>query len=180
MGDSCIDYVDNGNFFRQPVKILYYLMSIITLALPYTTLKTMIDIWDYIDGKTIFMDILLTIVGLFIAVCSFYLWVKRAKGLKLDAGENSRFIAMPIIANLLQTIGEWMFIVIGIGGGLSSLIAGIFGGYSELAELGFAGVVVMPIAGYLCCLTMRFVAESTMALAHIANNTSAISNKLDK
>lgn len=179
-GDSCIDYVDSGKFFRQPVKILYYLLSIVTLALPYLTLKAMIDMWDWLDGTDIFMHILLFIVGLFVAVCSFYLWVKRAGALKLDAGENSRFIAMPIIANLVQTIGEWMFIVIGIGGCLSSLITGIFGGHSELAQLGFAGVIVMPILGYLYCLGMRFVAESIMALAHIANNTSAINTKLEK
>lgn len=177
-GNACLNYVDSGKFFRQPVKFLYYLLSVVTFGLPIGLFGTMTDMWDWISGKEIFMYILLIIAGLFIAICCCYLWIKRAGSLQLDASENSRFIAIPILANILQTMGEWAFVTVGAGGFIISLIYTIFGESSS--EFGAAGIIILPAAGYLSCLFMRFLAESTMALAHIANNTSAINSKLDK
>ncbi len=175
IGDKCIDYVDSGRFYRQPVKILYYLFSIVTFGIPIARLVDRIDWWEYMGAKFIVMDVLLIIVGVFVAGCSFYLWAKRAKSLNLEASANSRFVAIPILANILQTIGEWLFIIIGIGGVLYAVISLLFGMINDVTL-----IVATPIAGYLICLFMRFLAESTKAIAHIANNTDAISKKLDK
>lgn len=176
-GDSCIDYVDSGKFFRHPVKILYYLLSIVTLILPIATLINLIDIWDWISAEYIIMHFIYIFIGLFIAICSFYLWVKRAKALNFDITDNSRFIAIPLLANILQTIGEWAFITIGIGGFLIALISMFF----EINNIiGIGAVIAMPISGYLTCLFMRYLAETIKAIANIANNTDTISKNLNK
>ena len=88
-------------------------------------------------------------------------------------------IATPIIANLVQTAGEWAATFLAVLGSGVSLIFGIFGGEIDLLDalminsrgFAFLGIFIFPVVGFIIYLITRLISEQIRALAAIANNT---------
>lgn len=179
-----IDFVDSGRFFRNPFKWIYYLIGIANFAIPFMLITNLINQSKWMDGKTIFMLVLLAIFSLAVAFITCYWWFKRGNSLTVDAKAGSRFVAIPMIANITQTAGEVAGIWVGVFGFLVVLVSLLFAGSYELNEVSFGygiwGLVIYPIFGYLIVLFSRFLAELYLALASIANNTRSIDDKLTK
>lgn len=182
--DPVLKYIDSGAFFRQPFKWLYILFGVLNITIPISFISIISDGWRYMNGSTRFAAILIILISIALAYICFLIWFKRSQTLKLDAGESSRFIAIPVVANMLQTIGEWMVILIGVGGFAIVLIALIFAGdelrYVIGARINFVSLLVCPIFGYIIVVFSRFLAENCLALASIANSTKSIDKKIGK
>lgn len=182
--DPVLSYIDSGKFFRQPFKWLYILIGVLNIMMPVTLIIRTSEIWKYMSGASCFASILIIIVAFALAYIGFIIWFKRGQNLKCEVGESTRFVAIPIVANLLQTIGEWSGVMIGVGGFVITLISLIFGGrelYYIMGEgRGFIALIMFPIIGYVSVVFMRFLAESCLALASIANSAKSIDKKLSE
>lgn len=180
--DPALKYIDSGSFFRQPFKWLYYILGILNILIPIWLINITSDLGKYASGKIITCMVLLIIISIPIAFFGAMIWIKRGNSLNNDASNNSRFIAIPILSNLIQTAGEWLGYMIGVGGFIVVLLLLLFGG-GELsfyipAEASFAMLIVYPILGFLIILIARFIAENFLAIASIANNTQAIKKEV--
>lgn len=181
--DPALKYIDSGAFFRQPFKWLYILIGVLNISLPISFIGTLSDAWDYLSGSSRFAAVIILLITIALAFIGFLVWYKRSMTLKQDAGVSSRFIAIPVVANMLQTIGEWLGIIIGVGGFAIILIALIFGGeelrYVIGSRVSFLAVIACPIIGYITIVLFRFLAENCLALASIANSAKSIDKKMD-
>ncbi len=180
--DSVLKYVDNGSFFRQPFKWLYYILGVANIVIPIKLISTTSDYSDYLSGKAMTCMILLIIISIPFAFFGAMIWIKRGNSFNNDVAHGSRFVAIPLVANIIQTCGEWMGYLIGVGGFIIVLFALLFGG-SELSYvlpgyINVVGLISMPIAGFLTVLVARFFAESCLAIASIANHTRSIDKKI--
>ncbi|MGC9375488.1 MAG: hypothetical protein ACP5DQ_10675 [Bacteroidales bacterium] len=178
-----LSYIDNGHFFRKPFSWLYSLMAIINLIVPFYIL------YQAADNNNIFLtDPIIVVVFLLnwiiiaiVSWISFQLWWDRKSKVISTSIEGDDFVAIPVIAHLIQTIGEWLGTWIGIVGFWVALITRIFlwdevPYYFRQLDLefmgkGFLSVILMPICGFLIIVTTRFFAELYRVLASIANNT---------
>lgn len=180
--DAALKYVDSGNFFRHPFKWLYYILGALNIFIPISLIKATSDYSHYLSGKAMTCMILLIIISIPFAFFAAMLWIKRGNNFNNDASHGSRFIAIPLVANLIQTTGEWLGYFMGVGGFISVLLALLFGGkeleYVIPGSINFASLIVMPIIGFLIILVFRFLAESWLALASIANHTRSIDRKI--
>lgn len=173
--DPMFSYIDKGKLFRQPFMWLYYLIgSVLAIACLYG-LTNVFDGFKHSRGGVTFFLILMIILLLAVAVFSIMYWFKRATQVNTGMPKNSRFFAIPAVANLLRCLGEWSGIVLACAGAYISLFASILASndpmFSQIASYGFAGVVLFPIFGYVLIVFTRFLSESTLAIASIANDT---------
>lgn len=180
--DPALKYIDSGSFFRQPFKWLYYIIGIANILIPIVLISITSDLGKYASGKLVTCLVLLIIISIPLAFFGAMIWIKRGNNLNNDASNNSRFIAIPILSNLIQTAGEWLGYFVGVGGFITVLLLLILGG-SELSyyipvAANFAMLILYPIIGFLIILIARFIAENFLAIASIANNTQAIKKEV--
>jgi hypothetical protein len=178
----CWAFIDNGKLFSKPFSWLYAFFAIANLFIPIGLLFQAID-KEILDapGKFVLAFILIWFVIAFASWASFQLWWDRKSKITVTSMENDDFIATPIVSHLIQTVGEWLGIWIGIVGAGVCFIAAIFLSDESLylAELtglkflsfGFSAIILFPVYGFLILVFMRFLAEQCRALASIANNT---------
>jgi hypothetical protein len=80
---------------------------------------------------------------------------------------------------LLQWFGEWLSIVLGIGG-IFAIIVSLFDVHTSsfvltfVSQYGFGGGVMAIIIGIVIVFVFRLFAENIRAFAAIANNTSRL------
>lgn len=180
--DPALDYIDSGSFFRQPFKWLYYVIGILNFAVPVFLINLLFEYSKYASGSTIFCMVMLILFSIVIAFLCCLLWFRRACSLNRDASKGSRFIAIPVIANLIQTAGESLGVWIGIGGFITTLFILIFGGDETRHIIGtnasFITLLACIIFGYLTVVIHRFFAELFLATVSIANNTKSIDSEV--
>ncbi len=181
--DPLFKYIDSGKFFRQPMQWLYYIIGVICLIAPLYLLYYLFDdnVFSYADGGECFAIILIWLV--FAALCygGFMLWFNRAGKLATILQPDSKFVAVPALANFIQTSGEFIGIFTGVFGFVSSIIISLFSTYiARYAFHSFGGGesfisgLIMLITGYIIVIASRYVAELVLAIADIANNTDKI------
>ncbi|MDE6289054.1 MAG: hypothetical protein K2M00_09775, partial [Muribaculaceae bacterium] len=139
------------------------------------SLGNVFDQFKYAKGGTTVMLILLIILIIAIATFSVMYWFKRATQVNSNMPANSRFFAIPAVANLLRCLGEFCGIVVAGAGAYISLFTAIFASDNyfmrDMATYGLLGIVVCPIIGYIIVVVSRFFSESILAIASIANDT---------
>lgn len=172
--DPMFKYIDKGKLFRQPFMWLYYLLGVVTAIMCLYRLGDIFDAFKYTKGSvTVFLILLIPLIFV-IAIFSVLYWFKRATQVNANMPANSRFFAIPAVANLIRCLGEWAGIVVACAGAYMSLFGSILAQNSFIgnyASYGFIGVVICPIVGYIIIVLTRFLSESTLALASIANDT---------
>jgi hypothetical protein len=177
------DYIDNGKFFRKPYAWFYVLIAVLNLLFPFYILGKVIAnrFFSFAEGSLIAVFIIFWLILAFAAWFSFQLWWNRKKKVETLTKENDDFVAIPVFSNLIQTTGEWCGTYIAIVGCLGSILASIFLGESVcffnsfygfgIIDFTTAGIVLMPLYGFIIIGVSRFFAEGARALASIANNT---------
>lgn len=177
-------YIDNGSFFREPFRWLYMLLACLNLLFPLYIIYQIIDnrLLRNAPGGIIFAAILVILVMLALGVMFFVFWIKRQERIKELYENDTDFVAIPMVAHLVQSVGEWLGLYVGIFGFFVALMLTIFG-LSEMPGFPFEGGVSMiisyPIIGFLIVVFCRLLAELYRAVATIANNTKRISDRMD-
>lgn len=175
-----LNYIDDGKLYKQPFKILYQIIAVIMLLLPFALLYQLIQsgIFKYGTGGMIFAFILIWLVVAAAGWFSFQLWWERAGQLKQTSETGDDFVATPVVSNLLQTFGEWLGSYMAVVGFLVTLIALLFMGSTAdvsvvpgIPSQGIWGLVYFPVSGFVILVLFRWLAETMRALVAIANNT---------
>ncbi|MBF0235811.1 MAG: hypothetical protein HQK65_22670 [Desulfamplus sp.] len=175
--------IDNGSFFRKPFSFLYGLIAILNIYIPIHIIIMAIDnnIFNA-PFKFVLVFLLLLFAIILASFFGFHIWWDRNDKIGISS-EQHDFIATHVFSNLIQTTGEFIGTWIGLVGFTLSLSAWIFLSGQEgsqlsrmmgipLSDFGIAGVMIMPIIGYLIIILSKFLSEQFKALAAIANNTS--------
>lgn len=176
-----LDLIDNGRFFYKPLKYFYYFMALVSVILPIYMLFVMIDsrIYDYLSemrSVLIITWMLFAAVGVVVAL----IFVNRASKIDNEFKDFGDYVAVPIFAHLIRTVGEVVGISFAIfftaSGFLSLLFAEkmrtidqITGG--DLPFLGVSGLFIAVFIGYLITLFTRFISEQMKAIIEIAQNS---------
>lgn len=175
------DFIDSGRFFRQPFQWLYYIIGVLCALTPLYVLYTLIEsrIFKYADGGDIFAIILIWLVFGAVCIGGLILWFSRGKKLSEILPENSKFVALPCVANFIQTSGEFFGLFIGLFGFIGGVLSNIFGIGREFPIIAatIPTSILSLIFGYLAVVFSRYVSELLLAIAAIANNTEKMANK---
>lgn len=178
-----LDSIDNGSFFRKPLKWLYGVMAVINLIFPLYILYQAIDngFFEFGDSKFIFFFILIWLVIAAAGWLSFQLWWNRKDKVDTSTEKDDEFTATPAFAHLIQTTGEWVGSWIAVVGFFVSLLLTLtFGSDASylsqamgvgFISVGFLSAILMPVYGFVIIIFSRFLAEQFKALTTIANNT---------
>lgn len=176
-----LNYIDAGKLYKQPFKILYMIIAVLMLIMPFVMLYRMIDghVFSMTAGLAI-AAILIWIVFAAAGWFSFQLWWNRADDVQQTSHEGDEFVATPVISHLIQTTGEWFGSYLAGVGFLMTLISWLLGGgdgmnYLMYSIAGTPGspldIIRFPIIGFLIIVFSRWIAEMIRALVAIANNT---------
>jgi hypothetical protein len=180
-----LNYIDNGQLFRKPFSLLYGIIAIINLILPFYMLYEAYD-KNLLEskGKYLAAFIIVLIIISFASWISFQLWWDRKSKVNKTSALGDDFVATPVYSHFIQTVGEWLGTWIGIVGFFVSLITIIILGDEsdslfdsigiDFIDASFFTVFLMPIYGFLIIVGTRFIAEQFRALSSIANNTKKI------
>ncbi|MCH5305036.1 MAG: hypothetical protein J1E79_00995 [Rikenella sp.] len=174
-----LSYIDSGKLYKQPFRILYQAIAILMLLFPLAVLFQLLNtgFFKHATGGMIFGAILIWLVLAAAGCLSFQLWWNRAAQLKQTSTEGDDFVATPVLSNLIQTFGEWLGSYIAAVGFAVTLLALIFtngntGFIPGMGKgLGWLGLLLFPIYGFITVVLFRWFAEAMRALVAIANNT---------
>ncbi len=182
-----LSFIDQGHFFRRPFSWLYGLLAIFNLIFPLYILfsKTIVFRASF---EVVLAFLLVWVVLAFAGWIGFQIWWDRMMKLAVDSSTGDEFVATPIFSHFIQTLGEWfgtLFAIVGFAGLLISMILLGNDAYWFLKliglrfpVLGWTGIFLLPIIGYLIVILTRFLAEQFRALAAIANNTRKMKTEL--
>lgn len=177
------DYLDSGKLFRQPFRILYYIIGL-TIALG--CLFSIGLVFDFIKDFNAAAYIY-AVVGVMVlvasAVFSFIYWWKRAQDINTDVSQKSRFQAIPAVSGLIINLGEW----IGVVGAAITFVMGVVGavilpmaekyGNSHIFWKFIMIAVLGPIVAYIFWVIFRLIGEQILAIGTIASETRKIAEK---
>ena len=180
-----LSYIDSGKLYRKPFSWLYLALAAVNAVLPFYLLYKAIDsgLMKYAEAKFIFAFIFAWLFVVAACWVGVQIWWNRKDKVLATSQEGADFPATPVIAHLVQTFGEWLGSLVAIVGFGVSLCAIIFlgsearelsnalGGFMNFSGIGFWGLILNPVWGFLIIVVFRFFAEICRALAAIANNT---------
>lgn len=172
---------DNGSFFLLTATVIIdILVSTFLLAQPlqaYYTFKNKALVGATASAKSI--ELIVAIVFLIFAIFTFGYWMKRIKNLKQLFNPKDEFVVIPLGSYLFQWIGEWLSLLLLIGGILGVVFSFITVNTSSFllnlfANYGMNGGIIAIVASPIIVFVFRIIAEKIRALTAIANNTSRI------
>lgn len=177
-----LNWIDGGHLFRKPFAWLYTLYAAICLLIPILSLVGALagSIFD-MPALAIVGFILIWLVICLASWICFQIWWDRRSNVLKTSSEGDDFVATPVFAHYIQTLGEtvgtWIAIVGFFGSLISIILLGSDAQYIAYKGLNFAGfgfgtMIISPIIGFLIIFFTRFLAEQAKALSSIANNTS--------
>ncbi len=180
--NAFLNLLDNGKFFRNPMKWLYAIFALLNVAAPiYLFINTVkyldqIPAWDVIVFLIVWVILLVgfCLLGLF--------WWLRKDQITEHNETFSEYPATPVFAHFLRTLGEWLGM---LTGGVMFLVAlatyvlsGFEGGQSMFSSLmpmdadGIVSILMMPVFGFITILFFRFLSEMCRVRLTIAKNTN--------
>lgn len=118
----------------------------------------------------------------FVSWLSFQLWWNRREKLSIGS-ERDEFVASPVFAHFIKTLGEWWGLWIAVVGCAFALFTTIFFGSNGASGLissqmgmgflkpGIQNIILLPVYVFLVLVLFRFLAEQFKAITTIANNT---------
>lgn len=172
---------DNGSFFLlTAITIIDILAFSFLLYQPIQAYYTYKDkLFEGATASAKSVGFIIAIVVLIFAIFTFGYWMKRIRRLKQLFNPNDEFVVIPLGSYLFQWLGEWLSLLLLIGGiiaivlsfvtvGSSSFLLNLISGYGWNA--GIIAIIASPIIVFL----FRIIAEKVRALTAIANNTSRL------
>jgi hypothetical protein len=177
-----LDYMHKGKYF----DLIYLIEAIFSLAIPFIGFFFAINkgLFDF-GTRVVFFSILLWMLTILWGWISFQLWLDRRK--KLKQLETHEFIAIPIVSDMVKTIGESCGIFIGLVGTIGWVLALVFFGNDLSIIMSFAGMniwglilytVTFPLSGFGVMIISRFISEMINIFAKLTNNTKEIANNV--
>lgn len=179
-----LHFIDSGSFFKKPFLWLYTAMAIIQLIIPLVIFFAAVKAEVFkIDLEVTFAFLIFWLVATFAGWVSFQLWWDRRSKITFSADKEAEFVATPVLAHYIQTLGEWLGTYIAIIGFSSALVTTLFLGSSRSSlgdfmppGMGFVGagalgLIGFPLIGFFIVVIFRFFSEQIKALSVIANNT---------
>jgi len=183
--------IDNGSFFRRVFGWVYLIIAGLNILLPFYVLFKAIenDVFKS-EGRLVLAFLVLWLALAILCWFGFQLWWNRRAKVNESSYSGAEFVATPVLAHFIQTIGEWYGVIVGVMGFLIGLLALFFGGanssYYEggiddsylfipfLPDAGWQLIFLGPIGGFLIVFLFRFFSEAIKALTVIANNTKIV------
>ena len=172
---------DNGSFFLLIATVIIdILVTTFLLAQPlqaYNTFKDKALVGATASAKS--LELIVAIVILIFAIFTFGYWMKRIKKLKQLFNPKDEFVVIPLGSYLFQWIGEWLSLLLLIGGIMGVVLSFITVNTSSFllnlfANYGMNGGIIAIVSSPIIVFVFRIIAEKIRALTAIANNTSRI------
>ncbi|MBD5214059.1 MAG: hypothetical protein HDS75_04460 [Bacteroidales bacterium] len=175
-------FLDSGKLFKQPLMYLYYALGVAMCLLGIYFIVDNFDSFSYMPGAVKFYTIMMMLVLLAACVFSLMFWFHRANDLKNERFDETRFIAIPVVASLIRSIGEFLGLVLAYLGVCSGILTILILSFEDSTAigLGLGELFGGAIAGYLLLVFFRYSAELILAIAAIANNTKDAVDELRK
>lgn len=185
-----LETIDSGSFFRKVFYWIYFIIAILNILLPFYILFVAIDKGFFnAEGKYVLIFLFTWLI--FAALCffGFQLWWNRKEKVNLSSYSSAEFVATPVLAHLIQTIGEWYGVIIGVMGFLVGFFSLFFSDRNDMSyhqyrqmdeyfspipfllETNWKLIFLGPLYGFLIVFLFRFISEAIKALSVIANNT---------
>lgn len=180
------NYLDSGKLFKQPLMLLYYVIGVALSVYGFVKIVELFDSFSLVEGIYKFYFTLIAIVLLVACAFTLMFWFHRAGDLMKERFEDTHFVAIPVVASLLRTFGEYLGLLLaylGVTIGALTIVILVFadeGGGKDALKSGLIYIFGGPIVGYLSIVFFRYSAELIMALAAIANNTKDTLEELKK
>ena len=170
---------DNGKFFLEIAKdCIYFFITVYLLTQPYQAFRTY---WDSelasLSTADKAVELSYAVIMLIIAIFGFGYWRKRARKLDTIFHSTDDFVVIPLGSYLFQWIGEWIAILLGVGG-IFAMIISLFDirttsyTLNFISHYGWTGGILAIMLSIIIVFVFRLLAEKIRALAAIANNTS--------
>jgi len=175
-----LDLIDNGVFYRKGFWLLYLLSAIASLLTPIVLLASAISS-GFLGYMSFGVVLGLILAWLFVAFSywlGFQVYWNRMKKIDTLFKEEDDFVAIPLLADYIKTSGEYICIV-SVSSVPGLVLFGIVAADAagNILPIGGTGItfvltsIFIGILGYVVLLVSKFLAESILALAAIANNT---------
>ena len=177
--ESVLNYIDCGNIFRKPFKWLYWVIGVIIALAILDIFVDRFNYFKYYSAGEKAGLVLVMIVMLASAVFSVFYWIRRAKDVEKVVDVNARFVAIPVVAHIIRSLGEFCGICSAIFGNAIFIIGTLFS-MKHFDSNGIVGIIVCPIAGYFTLLLSRFMSESIAVVTSIANDTRSLVEKAEE
>lgn len=188
--------IDNGSFFRRVFGWIYVTIAILNILSPFYILFKAIDSGIFkAEGKYVLLFLISWLVIAFLSWFGFQLWWNRRDKVNQSSYSGAEFVATPVLAHFIQTLGEWYGVISGVLGFLIGLLSLFFdrgydypyyrnSGFDDsfipipfLNQGGWHLIFLGPILGFLIVFLFRFLSETIKALSVIANNTKSANEK---
>ena len=172
---------DNGKFFLLTAKVIIdIVVTTFLLAQPlgaFGLYKNHELAGAATVDKTV--ELISAIVWLIIAIFSFGYWMRRLRRLDNLSNPKDEFVVIPLGTYLLQWVGEWLALVLTVGGVFAIIVSLADVKTSSfilllITHFGFKGGIIAIVVSIVIVFIFRVVAERIRALAAIANNTSRL------
>lgn len=172
---------DNGRFFLSTAKTLIdIVVTTFLLSQPFQAYLLMENhslAGSTKEEKTI--ELISAIIWVIIAAFSFGYWMKRNKKLDRLFGSSDEFVVLPMSTYILQWIGEWLGIVLIIGGIFAVVVSSLGVETSSftlnvITYYGWMGGIIAILLSVIVIFVFRLIAEKLRALVAIANNTKRL------
>lgn len=202
--DRLLQYIDNGRFFRTPLKTLYTLLGVCAFLPAAFLILTLVDektryalsFLDYLDGwSKIVVYLALFLIFVYLILLGFfglYYWLNRKKDLYRTVREGDKIKALPTIAHIFKCLGESYGILsflASLGVYIIAYVLLLLTGFKPLGVTeieGFfkfflVGLLIIPVMAvilflhsYLIILLTHGVSELLLIKTSVANNVSDI------
>ena len=178
--ESVLNYVDSGNIYRKPFKWLYWAIGVIIAIGILATIVDMFDDFERYSSAVRKVGLVIIMILMFAgAIYSVFYWYRRAKDVETVVDVNARFVAIPVVAHIILSLGEFWGIGLAIFGAAISIIATLFD-VMHFGSNGIVGIIGCPILGYFTLLFSRFMSESLAVVTSIANETRSLVEKTEE
>lgn len=188
--------IDSGKLLRKPFKWLYVISGALCF-LPFVAFLVAV----FMEGDSLMVELGYNFWTNFVSVFIFILfgysllvlglfgyryWINRRDNLDTAVKANSRAVAIPLIADRIQCIGQinsLLFVLIVANACVLAYIACMLtNGFGFYSDWGFIwmlvgavlGIAVVAFLAYLNLLFTQFIAERIRLVAQISNDVQSI------
>lgn len=174
--------LDNGLILKRAMEIFYLINAFAFLLVPFYVIYKLIDsnFFKYSYGSVVFTAVVLLISLAIICWVCFQIWLNRKNKIYNSTTKDAKFIAIPLIADFLEVLGETFGIFYSLVSFFIALFSLIYKDngtdvlyplFPAIANtLSSVGLIQGIFVGFLIILITRFTAEQIKVFAVIANN----------
>lgn len=186
-----LNYIDSGKLYKQPFYIIYALFAILHAIFPIAIIigaQEYGELLSLSDGnlELIWAFWAIWLVVVVVCIIGFAIWWHRKEQVKEITSESDDFVAVPAVAHLIKTFGEWFGTCFAILGFLFVILGRLFLGdnlniLSNILGIDFLGnglldAFLAPLIGFGWIVQSRVIAEILSSFPIIANNTKRNQN----